>query len=221
MGEWEPEEMTIDPNTDGIYRTDVPLKRAGGQFQIMVNQDWRQLIYPVNEFATADTANPVTGPDDQGFGHTWSLHGKAGDVFRIEFQRTYEGGDAKLKVSWQKTGTEELPAEKSIMPYYIVGSWDRWSKRHQMTLYKDVWEFSVEIGPKVKESFQILEDGDWNRCIFPVYQDATSGTPVFKKGRWNGGLYWTIGADDDDKAYYGSHFKVRLYFASGFPTYVD
>lgn len=224
---WTSEEMVAHPSISGLYHLDVHLERDGGHFQIMHNNDWRQMIYPMHQYATGESCNPVAGPDDQGHGYSWFLNGKAGDVIRVEFQRAYVGGTINMHVGWRRLRKEPLQQDqlalRDRMQYYIVGSWDRWSRRHLMTWDGDSYAYMVDIGPKGKETFQVLADGDWNRTLYPSQTDAGSGSAVFKTGpnEYGWDLNWTIGIAETDKARFGDQFKVRMTMRNDHPCTVE
>jgi len=108
---WVLEPMEPDATTPGLFVVTVKVRQRCGLFQIVRERDWDQAFYPGSPVAASDTE--VYGPDDEGFGYNWGLNGAAGDVIRIEFQRTFEDGKEMRKVSWMKTGYES-PIKKIL-----------------------------------------------------------------------------------------------------------
>jgi len=101
--DWALQEMTKSDSTPGLYTMEVELLRGIGEFQVVRDKDWGQVFYPNPEAGEAET---VLGPDEYAGFLTWSLSGKPGDKFNIQFQRTIEDGKEKKSVTWQKIGGE-------------------------------------------------------------------------------------------------------------------
>jgi len=102
---WTPQEMTSDPFTPGLFTIDIKLTNAHrADFQIVRNEDWQQCFYPNYPGASTEDPATVLGPDDMGpgLGLFWSVHGKLGDNFRVEFQRIVELDSETKKVSWKR-----------------------------------------------------------------------------------------------------------------------
>lgn len=103
---WGLDKMTASTEVIGLHTLDVgPLRSNNLEFQIFRNKDWDQCIYPASTGPSQETGddNEVCGPDNSGSGRTWSIKGKFGDSFKIEFQRTFEKGADTIRVSWRKT----------------------------------------------------------------------------------------------------------------------
>eukprot|EP00747_Dinoflagellata_sp_TGD_P033906 gnl/TRDRNA2_/TRDRNA2_136911_c0_seq1.p1 gnl/TRDRNA2_/TRDRNA2_136911_c0~~gnl/TRDRNA2_/TRDRNA2_136911_c0_seq1.p1 ORF type:complete len:206 (-),score=52.28 gnl/TRDRNA2_/TRDRNA2_136911_c0_seq1:82-663(-) len=162
------------------------------------------------------------GPDDGGMGMHWYIDGIAGDVFNIEFKRTFEEGVDTKKVSWSKVRhvslTEEQRELADTTTFKMIGSWDGWKEGKSMhyDAAKDVYVFYVGIGSKGQESFQILKDGHWGSTIYPSVPDATPHEYHAILGPSDGaaGLNWTIGAHDSDDCSAGDYFEVMLHVSS-------
>jgi len=92
------EEMSPDPTEAGVFVTEVTLKGAGGQFQIVRNADWHQTICPIS--ANAGPSVPGAGPDDRKDGLSWLISGSPSDKYRIEFKRSSENDQETMQVSW-------------------------------------------------------------------------------------------------------------------------
>lgn len=108
--DWSLQDMESDPATGGFF-ADALLLRNGGEFQIVRNKDWSQVFYPNKPKATSQDSSEVLGPDDLGHGLNWFLDGKAGDTFRIQFQRSVATGQDAKAVSWTRTEREKLSTE--------------------------------------------------------------------------------------------------------------
>merc|ERR1712050_512852 len=87
--DWELEEMTSDTSSPGLFTIDAKLtrwERDGGEFQIVRNRDWCQVIHPRFPMASFNHDDDIVGPDDDNHDLNWFIEGKIGDCFRIEFQ---------------------------------------------------------------------------------------------------------------------------------------
>jgi len=72
-------------------------------FQIVRNEDWGQVFYPSEPQAVVGRdASAVSGPDADSGGVCWMLEGKAGDKFKIDFQRVVTAESDKKSVSWTR-----------------------------------------------------------------------------------------------------------------------
>mmetsp|Transcript_47748 Transcript_47748/g.147578 ORF Transcript_47748/g.147578 Transcript_47748/m.147578 type:complete len:1039 (-) Transcript_47748:168-3284(-) len=112
--QWELEEMIEDPSTPGTYTIEAVLYHGVGSFQIIRNEDWAETFYP-NPSPGAEDA--VLGPDDMGGDLSWTVEGKPGDRFNIQFQRTFDGHKEMRKVSWQHTGHEAVTFLDKLSKY--------------------------------------------------------------------------------------------------------
>mmetsp|Transcript_69036 Transcript_69036/g.202089 ORF Transcript_69036/g.202089 Transcript_69036/m.202089 type:complete len:1148 (-) Transcript_69036:153-3596(-) len=207
-GGWALEKMARDGEA---WSLEAKLLRDGGEFQIVRNEDWGQVI--CSEAPGADGGLGV-GPQDIALsrGLTWSLGGKAGDVFRISLKRS----DDEKKISWEKLRTEALTEEQqkeAKRPVIgAVGSWSGYLLQRALAWERDeaptpwsqsarsVLRFFVEVGPEGEESFQLLQDGDWDQIIHPSLPVEAAGTPHNIMISPNTGaaarLVWTIGPGD-------------------------
>uniref|UniRef100_A0A7S0A995 Ketosynthase family 3 (KS3) domain-containing protein n=1 Tax=Pyrodinium bahamense TaxID=73915 RepID=A0A7S0A995_9DINO len=218
---------TFDPMTkDGDkWRLEAQLIREGGEFQIVRNQDWSQVIYSDEPGSIAK--GPGYGPEDIAMarGYTWSLDGKVGDVFEITFERKADN----MTVSWEKLRTDALSEEqKSIAKrpvFSVVGSWTGFMRQTVLSLEKSTvkvpWtgflasalvHFFVEVGPDGHESFQLLQGCSWDVIIHPNVVVEGSGAPHTLMTSYNDGsasnLVWVIG--EADGACPGDVFKVQV-----------
>jgi len=106
--EWKPQEMTADHDKAlGLYTIEVgplPMWSTRLDFQIIRNKDATQVFHP--QYATIASEEwdetEVEGPDAGGVGMTWCIKGRGGEYFKIEFQRTLEGGKESRRISWRR-----------------------------------------------------------------------------------------------------------------------
>merc|ERR1712060_52464 len=94
MGDWTMQEMEAVQGTPGLFRVTVPLSGASDSFQVLRNQDWSQVFYPDDSYGEAT----VVGPGDYE-NLFWTLEGRRGQKFTIDFQRTIQPGDDKGSVT--------------------------------------------------------------------------------------------------------------------------
>merc|ERR1712151_8128 len=143
---WLAEEMVRDSEVVGLYSFEVRLLTDGGDFQILRNADRCQVFHP--EFSGATDDCHVLGPSSAPPFLHWSLDGKAGDVFRIEFQRSMAKGLDTKKISWRKVKEEPLSKEETLAArrgrYCITGTWGNWSKPQEMKWNGDEFAITVE-----------------------------------------------------------------------------
>lgn len=216
--DWSLQEMAEDQDNPGVYRIETRLLKTAGIFNIVRNQDWRQLLYPGTRYAHGDPGEAF-GPDQWGRGLSWLMEGKPGDVFEVELQRS--GGEvsaASLQVCWrlvrQEEPSPELVEQARVPRYYLVGSWDRWLTRRKMTLQGKRYVAEVAVGTD-PERFQILSDGDWNRILYPSVADAGLEDEAQLRGPDARGaqICWAIGASSEERG--GGRFEVSLHLGDG------
>lgn len=174
--------------------TEVKLRSSDDVFQVVRNKDWDQAFYP-----EAETQN-LRGPDGYGVAKGWCLPGKAGDVFRIHFQRSLpSSGEDKKSVSWTLQPKSSSPSQELALPksYCIVGSWSNFVSRDPMRFdeAKSSWTAEVEVGTSGIEFFQILLDGCWLAAVYPNSHEADfrkTGHAVLGPDSRGGSSYWRI-----------------------------
>lgn len=101
---WEfDDEMERSPEVPGLFYVQVgPLpRRDTGDFQVVRNRDWGQTFHPSRPEDGGERGGQVLGPSERPGELLWCLGGLPGDVFRIEFQRTADGRDARA-ISWRR-----------------------------------------------------------------------------------------------------------------------
>jgi hypothetical protein len=212
------------------FSLEVMLLRNGGEFQIVRNEDWHQVICPTTP--KADASVEGFGPEDSigARGYGWYMGGEPGDVFKISFKREFGemGADTK-KVSWEKVRTETLTPEQKIIaarPHFgAVGTWNGWVGPMTEIAYEGqafgmpmCFTFFIVIGASGQESFQILQDLDWDNVAHPSrYADSAACPHYVLYTSPNDGsamnLVWTIG--EKDEAFPGALFAVKVYSQRG------
>lgn len=96
----------------------------------------------------------------------------------------------------------------------IAGTWDHWKVRDMRWDKNDsCYTFNICLGANGWESFQIVYDGDWNKCLHPDKADASIHTGFDFRGpdSYGNGKNWTIGKNPLDGGYEGAIYKVRLF----------
>jgi len=212
--DWNLQEMT--EQSPGVYQSTAVLWRNGGEFQILRNRDWSQVLHPAAPRTSLEALGSVEGPDEKGHGFNWFLNGLAGDSFRIEFTRL----EGEMRVTWEKL-SEVSQSRPSQQRYCIVGSWNSWTAE-DMAFDGKCYKCSVQLGPKGEESFQVLLDGLWERTLHPDRPDASPAVTHVLQGPSISahGMNWTIGRNDGGRA--GDRYEVRLMLTrSGLPRSVE
>mmetsp|Transcript_70295 Transcript_70295/g.227598 ORF Transcript_70295/g.227598 Transcript_70295/m.227598 type:complete len:629 (-) Transcript_70295:78-1964(-) len=213
---WTFDKMTKDGDA---WSLEVHLLRAEPEFQIVRNEDWGQVICPTRP--CADASEPGYGPDDgvAARGITWAIGGKIGEVYKISATR----GEGVMKVSWDKVRDQELTEEQRAISKYscfsVVGSWAGWVRQTQLTFggqplgQPAYFYFFVQIGPDGQESFQLLQDCNWDRVVHPNIPVESSYVPHTVYLSANDGhaisLVWTIGPGDGANP--GDVFMVKVF----------
>jgi polyketide synthase-associated protein len=205
-----------DPTT-GLFTLDVQLIRAGGEFQIMRNRDWGQVMYPSTELSGCGEPTDVNGPDDESGGMTWYLGGNAGDCFKIEFSRSRTTCLDVKSLSWKFTENKALTEDQKEVAarprYAVFGSWDAGTRLRELEWSGSYYRVYIELGVDVKESFQIVQDMDWDKIWYPSKADASASVthqilgPVPSDGK-SRGLNWTIGKEGFETA--GEVYEVKV-----------
>jgi len=209
------EEMYPVPDVPGLFAAEVTLLSHNvNMFQIFRNRDWEQAIYPDEPFGSMESG--ILGPEEQ-IGHAWVIDGKPGQVWRVELSSSLEDGFEKKKVEWKFDRAVELSTvqwEMSKLPeFYVMGSWDGYGALHRMHFAGSYWQFFVQLGAGALESFQVYQDGNPRRCIYPGLRDANPFEPhdVLGPDAKSAGLVWTIGANESDEAEAGKRYEVKLW----------
>jgi len=106
----------------------------------------------------------------------------------------------------------------------IVGTWDDWAV-HEMewNAAEKCYKSSVQVGSNRWESFQMLSDGNWKRCLYPDQRDAglESDFALCGPDGDGHGRNFMIGGQSEP-CLEGDTFDVRLWLNSdGFAEKVD
>jgi len=209
----------MSKESDGSWVLEVHVLYGNGQFQIVRNEDWNQVICPAAP--AADASMPGYGPDD-GFstrGCTWLLDADVGDVVRISLQRNAE----QWTVSWSRVRQEPLSEAQLLASkrtrLAVVGSWTGWAEQSLLSLSggstaqePSLQYFFLQIGPEGQESFQLLRDCDWSQVFHPSVPVCGLGVPHFtmlSPGGATVDLVWIIGPEDG--AAPGAIFQVSVH----------
>lgn len=226
---WQAErEMEPHPIIKGLFHTEVLLTRTGGEFQIVVNRDVDQVLYPSADGTAGSLAHPVCGPDAAPAtrGMNWFLDGKPGDLFRVEYQLAREGGAVRQAVSFRRIGHQELTDEQLVeaaaMRYFIVGSWNRW-RAQEMTWNPEggYFQFQIAIGLEGREMFQILMDNDWRLVLHPEVPDSEPSEIMGPSDSSQcDGINWMVGGQDETIRT-GSRYVIRLHIGDEMPVRIE
>lgn len=218
FNDWGFQEMSPDFVSAGVYNVEVMLYRNREYFQIVRNEDWQQMIFPWDR--TRNEISPVGGPSDEGHGYHWELKGEAGDVFRIEFQRSMdETGFQSMKVSWRCVRSQTVDyaqlREARRTKYFIVGSWTGYKSRQELKPNSIGGYFSTEVTVRGLERFQILVNGNWGAVLHPKFAEtkAVDDSRICGPTESAEGLEWLLGEDDsgeDDADRAERSYELRL-----------
>jgi len=224
------QQLERDEDSPGTSFLEVKLLWDGGEFQVVRDGDWCQALHPLLPGSTDGSS--ITGPDDYIHGLNWALNGKAGDVFRIEFQRSFEDGEDVKELRWHLLRHEDLTleeiSESRHQHYYLVGSMDmgreqkikmEWDQDNECYLAQ------FEIGPAGEEIFNILWYGDWSWRVYPNRPDAfpSEDDPHVVLGPNDRGQYnfWKISEASGDEDAAGENYEVRMFMSGKRPSKVE
>jgi len=229
---WGVHEMTYDPKGK-CYEVSVRVGRNGWEsFQILYDGDWTKCIYPDKKDACPHEPHKVCGPDEDGSGKNWTVGLHATDksaegvCFQIKLMLQDDG--IAEKVDWVRLGTNSpdvLPASmakaKAAPKYlpYIVGTMNNWGEPSVMTWDADggYFRYRLTVGKQGWESFQILFNGEWRRCLHPDKKDGCphSHYQLMGPDDEGDGKNWTIGRHPLDKGGEGKTYLIRLFLRGG------
>merc|ERR1719387_2045058 len=208
---WHLEEMKSTSGSPGVYKLQARIIKGGGEFQIVRDADWGQVLYPDAR------SSAVLGPDDQyDEGTTWKLNGREGDNFEIELVRTVNGAEDTKTVSFNCVGNsrptivELNNANRSS--YGIIGSWDGWSRAREMEDTGNSFQFYVELGSEGQASFQLMVEGQVNMTLYPSKADANPYVDhdIMGPSPPKQDVNWTIGATPQDRGAPGQKYLITL-----------
>ena len=222
-GSWnlfEMQAMKPEPSQRKTHCVDVLLSRDGEQhFHLLRNEDRNQVIGPQTSLSRSPGSAVLSAWNQRSPLHHWVFYGLAGDVFRIEFDRTQD----EMQVRWNKLESgKAVPEEITLMhlrkKYMVRLCFDSWSNHfYQMFWAGEYYQLFVELNELAKASFLIYEEGSPSRCIYPPVKDANpyqEPKELRGPGTLDGESYfWTIGAEEDKPAL-GSRYEIRLHVDS-------
>mmetsp|Transcript_106072 Transcript_106072/g.300088 ORF Transcript_106072/g.300088 Transcript_106072/m.300088 type:complete len:1165 (-) Transcript_106072:187-3681(-) len=221
--DWAYEEMVPDESMPGVYHLEGQLLDRHGEFNIVRNKDWHQVIYPARMYADSDNRLPVIGPDEHGRGFEWLVEGKRGDVFMIDLQRAYEYNTVTMEVTWRRLRSEKLTEVQELSlkrkPYYITTSLDSWLQRHRMVWDGEHYIHRIEIPGGGSVNFQILQDGHRDKVLHPSMEDAGSKDTfrIVGPSVYGSDMSWKIGKYIEEQ---GGVYEVQLDIKHQVPTAV-
>jgi polyketide synthase-associated protein len=209
---WHLQEMQSTSSSPGVYKLQVRIIKGGGEFQIVRDADWGQVLYPDAH------ASAVLGPDDQyDEGAVWQLNGQQGDNFEIELVRTVNAAEEDTKTVSFNLVSNSRPSiveinNASRLSYGIIGSWDGWSRAREMEDTGSSFQFYVELGSEGQESFQLMVEGQVTMTLYPSQADANPYMEhtIVGPSRPKPDVNWTIGATPQDRAAPGQKYLITL-----------
>lgn len=207
-GDMDIQEMTPEPDLAGAFSVEAQLTEANANFHLIKDLDCNQTL-DIDAVEVTEESRRVLEADDAA--NRWSLNGKAGDVFKIQFRRWKE--DDKLKVTMSATIvghrdlTEEQVANVKREKYFIIGGWNddepfpmRWTGQH--------YQFLVRMGNRKQESFQVTS-GQGVYC--PDVEEATTQEGFQVCGPTpKSSAKWVIGKSSIDDFAPGTVVEIRL-----------
>lgn len=229
---WGVHEMEYQPK-DKAYEVTIRMGRNNWEsFQICYDGDRKRSIYPDQKDATPHNSHKILGPDEDGGGKNWTIglhqNDKSGEGVCFQVKLIVGDDNTASKVEWARLGTgvpDVLEASKpkaaaaaKYMPY-VVGTMNDWGEPQVMTWTQDggYFQYKLTIGNQGWESFQILFNAEWRRCLHPDKKDGCPHSQYQLMGpdTEGDGKNWTIGKHPLDKAGPGSSFTIRLYMKGG------
>jgi len=230
---WRPQAMSWDAE-HRCYHFGVTLGDAGQEsFQIWAGGSPGACLHPDEDGACPYFDYGLCGLDASGEGRNWAIgkhpldQGARGASYRVRLFLT-ENGSAD-RVDWVREGTAAASLQRpgpAVAPLFkhaplglpqhssvtIVGSWDGWAARGMgWSAFHQCYFHRLKVGGEGRESFQVLLDGRWDKCLHPDRADACSGTDHRLCGPDDRGheKNWVITADAA-----GAWYEVRLFLSS-------
>jgi len=239
--------MTYDSSTKG-YTYSLRLSANGWEsFQILCDGDWNRAIHPDVSDGCPHEPMIVCGPDDEGHGKNFTVGrhqkdgGKEGVCYSISLSIKGDGGPEK--VDWKKLDSTDSVAVSLVKEAkanepklrlgpsqghpYMVGTWNNWGSPIPMGWVEaeQHYSFDLKLGSSGWDSFQILINGEWRRCVHPDKKDGCPHVQHSVLGPDADGdrKNWTVGKHPLDKGGEGVRYKVRLFLKvkGGWPEKVD
>uniref|UniRef100_A0A7S4UEM9 CBM20 domain-containing protein n=1 Tax=Alexandrium monilatum TaxID=311494 RepID=A0A7S4UEM9_9DINO len=197
-------------------------------FQMLVDGDWTKCVHPDEPDGSFRMGSIVCGPDDDGHDKNWTIgldtRDKPARGVEYEVRLVLKDDGTPDAVDWlrlDKSGNYEpvpeppapvkLPEHKGVS---IIGEWTNWKPQDmKWDVERRCYHVAVSIGRQRQESFQLLLDGDFNKCLHPSCEDGSPFTENRICGPDNRGhgKNWTIGLHFLERADDGSRFEIRLF----------
>eukprot|EP00415_Alexandrium_ostenfeldii_P000937 UN0937 len=229
---WGVHEMEYTPK-ERCYEVTIRIGRNNWEsFQILYDGDWKKSICPDQKDANPYSPHKILGSDDDSRGKNWTigLHkdDKSGEGVCFQVKLILSDDGQASKVEWARLGTgvpDVLPASKpkttgaaKFLPY-VVGTMNDWGEPQVMkwTAEGGYYQYRLTIGSQGWESFQILFNGEWRRCMHPDKKDGCPHSAYQLMGPDNegNGQNWTIGRHPLDKVGPGDSLTIRMYMKGG------
>jgi len=188
-------------------------------FQILMDGSWERCLYPDKKDAHPYAEHKVSGPDDDGAGKNWTIgfmpedKSKEGSRFRI---RLFAKEDLTAeKVDWVKLTGQETKDTTNLNTPFVIGTWNNWGEPSRMDWDEQnkCYHYLLQLGKQGWDSFQILFNAEWKRCVHP---DRKDGCPyaAYKLCGPDAdahGNNFTIGRHPLDRSGEGTMYDVRFY----------
>lgn len=218
----------MESSLKGVYTAEVQLLRTKTNFQIYRDADFDQGFYPVDDEAEAGCteSDQIVGPNGLGHGRNFSIEGKVGDIYQVEFTRIVRKEQEKRSMSYKLLRHETVDFEERAKThkYHCVGSWSDFRETRELKMDKEtgtLWQ-EITIGKSGTETFQILLHSNWLAAVHPNINDATMSDDHELEGPDDGGSgkYWAIGIDPTDGVSPGDHVLIFMETDKGLPSRV-
>lgn len=174
---WRYQEMKSSDLEDGLWTFDVRIGLQGEEeFRIARDMDWRQAIHPARP-KTRKTSIPICGPDSDGHGKAWLVHGSQGEVVSVKMRVL--DGKITLSTSSPSRGVKvwESTKDDDTSEYSITGTMNSWRLTAMRTNPRDdgVFRAEVQVGETGEEEFQIVMGSNPQGRLCPYTRRADMG----------------------------------------------
>lgn len=160
---WQPQEMQLVSQEDGLYELTFSLAGPEGlfqsaEFQFLRDADWMQIIHPTAH-RTNWVGDQVCGPDSEGHLKTWLVDLVTNEECKVQLQvlngnvRVHAATASGRSVQWASV-TESL--------FYVTGSFNQWGHslmskdQHLAGLYR----YHLRVDEGSVQEFRIMVDVD-------------------------------------------------------------
>jgi hypothetical protein len=216
---WDPVEMLVGEG--GHHYMEGVMTWLGLEFRIMRNGDTKQMIMPQLdkdeegkplEATTSEAGGPIDGPDKFEEETKWSIPGKPGEKYTIDFFRN-PANPAEMTVNWTLSGQGENTNPDPR--YFVVRPGPGWPKSGTMVEMQRIgssqtFQCDFEITSKFEPfKIQLFKRGD--RTIHPDKKEGVSqqqSHKVMGPDTPDDDQYWAIGKASADKARVGDVFQI-------------